>query len=392
MPTRLTFANVLKSTIYNKRKVLYDLKPPSGFVHRTEQRNELIVELSPILLNSAVQGIFVYGTPGTGKTGLILELLDEIKKEAKKNKVNLNTHYLNCSENRTETTILMELLMNLNPSKNYPKMGWTRKKAVSEFENVLDDIGGNILFALDEVDYALRESGDDILYRLSRINDKIKANVSTIIISNDIKVMDYIKPRTQSTFGRVKVIFSPYAAEELFDILKQRVEYAFKPEVVSEAVIKKIGELEAERGGDARKALELLDSCAKNALSKGRDKITLDLVEEADKNLEQDSTVKILSSLAKHHKVLYLALLKGKKETMSSKEVYKHYLKECGAYDTEPLTERRIRSFLVELGELGLIETEVGWLKDLKKKSRKITLNLDPAIKNKVRKLLRDSI
>jgi len=392
MSTKLTFANVLKSTVYKNRKVLYDLKPPSGFVHRTEQRNELIVELSPILLNSAVQGIFVYGTPGTGKTGLILELLDEIKKETKKNDVKLKTQYLNCSENRTETTILMELLMNLNPSKSYPKMGWTRKKAASEFEKVLDDIGGNILFALDEVDYALRESGDDILYRLSRINDKINANVSTIIISNDIKVMDYIKPRTQSTFGRVKIIFSPYAAEELFDILKQRVEYAFKPEVVSEAVIKQISELEAERGGDARKALELLDSCAKSALSKGRDKITLDLVEEADKNLEQDSTIKVLSGLAKHHKILYLALLKGKKETMSGKEVYKQYLKECGAYDTEALTERRIRSFLVELGELGLIETEVGWLKDLRKKSRKITLNLDPAIKNKVRKLLRDSI
>jgi len=392
MPTKLTFANVLKSTIYKDRKVLYDLKPPSGFVHRTEQRNELIVELSPILLNSAVSGIFVYGTPGTGKTGLIRELLEELKKEAKKNAVKLKTQYLNCSENRTETTILMELLMNLNPGKEYPKMGWTRKKAVSEFEKVLDDIGGNILFVLDEIDYALKEGGDDILYRLSRINDNIKANISTIIISNDVKVMDYIKPRTQSTFGRVKIIFSPYTAEELFDILKQRSEYAFKPEVVSEAVIKKISELEAERGGDARKALELLDSCAKIALSKARDKITLDLVEEADRNLEQDSAIKVLSSLAKHQKILYLALLKGKKETMNSKDVYKKYLKECESYDLEALTERRIRSFLVELGELGLIETEVGWLKDLRKKSRKITLNLDPAIKNKVRKLIRDSI
>jgi len=392
MPTKLTFANVLKSTLYKNRAVIYDLRPPAGFVHRTQQRNELIVELSPILLNSAVQGIFIYGTPGTGKTGLIYELLDELKNEAKKNKVKLKTLYLNCSENRTETTILMELLINLNPSKSYPKMGWTRKKAVSEFEKVVNEIGGNILLALDEVDYALRESGDDILYRLSRINDKIDANVSTIIISNDIRVMDYIKPRTQSTFGRVKIIFSPYTAEELFDIMNQRVEFAFKPGIVSEAAVKKISELEAERGGDARKALELLDSCAKIAISKGRDKITLDLVEEADRNLEQDSTIKTLTGLAKHQKILYLALLKGKKEVMGGKEVYKQYLKECEAYDVEPLTERRIRSFLVELGELGLIETEVGWLKDLRKKSRKIILNLDSAIKNKVRKLLRDGI
>lgn len=392
MPTKLTFANVLKSTIFRDRKILYDLAPPSGFVHRTEQRNELIVELSPILLNSAVPGIFIYGTPGTGKTGLTFELMKELEKEAKKNAIKLKTVYLNCSENRTETTILMELLTNINPGGKYPKMGWTRKKAVSEFQKVTNEIGGNILFALDEVDYALRETGDDILYRLSRINNKIKANISTIIISNDIKVGDYIKPKTQSAFGRVKIIFSPYSAEELYDILKDRVKYAFKEDVVSEAALKKISELEAERGGDARKTLELLDNCAKIALSKKRDKITLDLVEEADRNLEQDSTVKILTGLAKHQKILYLALLKGKTEMMNGKQVYKNYLKECKSYHIESLTERRIRSFLVEFGELGLIETEVGWLKNLRKKSRKITLNLDKAIKNKVRKLLRDSI
>jgi cell division control protein 6 len=389
---KLTFANVLKGSIFKKRETLYELVPPGGFVHRTEQRNELVVELSPVLLNSAVKGIFVFGPPGTGKTGLISELLNEIKREADKNNVNLRTLYLNCSENRTETTILMELLMGLNPNTEYPKMGWTRKKAVSEFEKVTNEIGGNILFALDEVDYALREGGDDILYRLSRINDKIKANVSTMIISNDIKVMDYIKPKTQSTFGRVKIIFSPYTSEELFDILDQRKNTAFKNGVVSEAVLKKISELEAERGGDARKALELLDSCAKIALSKSSNQITLDLVSEADKNLEQDSTIKLLSGLAKHQKILYLALLKGKKGTLDGKQVYKKYMKECKKYDSEPLTERRIRSFLVELGELGLIETEVGWLKNLKKKGRKITLNLDPAVKNKVRKLLRDGI
>jgi Cdc6-like AAA superfamily ATPase len=156
-------------------------------------------------------------------------------------------------------------------------------------------------------------------------------------------------------------------------------------------VLKKISELEAERSGDARKALELLDGCAKIALSKDRNKITLDLVEESDRNLEQDSTIKLLSGLAKHQKILYLALLKGK-GTLDGKGVYKKYVKECSAYDAEPLTERRIRSFLVELGELGLIETEVGWLKNLRKKGRKITLNLDPAVKNKVRKLLRDGI
>ncbi len=64
--------------------MIYALNPPSGLLHRTEQKNELIMELAPILMNSAVSCIFVYGNPGTGKTSLILELSEKLSHEAKK--------------------------------------------------------------------------------------------------------------------------------------------------------------------------------------------------------------------------------------------------------------------------------------------------------------------
>ncbi len=392
MPNEITFANVLKNPIYNDRDVLYALHPPGGLVHRTEQKNELIMELSPILMNSAVSGIFVYGTPGTGKTSLVLELIDELEKEAKKNSINLTKAYVNCSENRTETTILIELLSQLNASKEYPRLGWTRSKAISEFTKLLNEETRNIIVVLDEVDYVLRESGDDILYRLSRINDSVKSRVNTIIISNDVRVADYIKPKTQSAFGRVKVIFAPYSAEELEDILKDRVKYAFKPNVVGEAVIKKISEIEAQKGGDARRALELLDSCAKIAISKGRSKVTLDLVDEADTNLEQNSVMNAITSLTKHQKILLLAMLKNQKKVMIGGDVYNEYVQMCENYNVKPLTERMIRSFIVHLTELGLIDSEIGWLGTINKKIRKITFNLDKALKKKAEKLLRDTI
>ncbi len=388
---KLTFASMLKGSLYKNRDIIYDVVPPTGFVHRTDERNQLIMELSPILMNSAVSSVFIYGTPGTGKTGLMFELMKELETEAKKNKVKLKSAYVNCSEKRTETIVLIEILSELT-GKEYPKVGWTRAKAVSEFIKVLDEIGDNILVILDEVDYTLRESGDDILYRLSRVNSQAKSNLSTVLISNDIKVGDYIKPKTASTLGRVRVIFSPYTSEELFDILNARAKSAFKANTISDAVLKKVGEIESARGGDARKALELMDACAKLAMSKKRNQVTLDLVDDAYNNLEQDTAIKTLTGLAKHQKLLYLALLKGKTDVLDGKGVYKSYLGECSSYNEEPLSERRIRSFLVEFGELGLIESEVGWLKDLRKKSRKITLNLDKALKNKVRKMLRDTI
>lgn len=388
----MTFASVLKNPIYQRRDVLYALTPPTGFLHRTAQKNELVMELAPILMGNAVSSVFVYGNPGTGKTGLILELIKELEEEATKNGITLKTAYVNCSENRTEIVILLEVLNQLVRDREYPKMGWNRAKAIDEFNKVIDELQCHVLVVLDEVDYVLKEAGDDILYRLSRINSDKKLPVSSLIISNDVRVSDYIKPRTQSTIGRVKVIFSPYTAEELGDILKERARFAFKEGVVSEPVLKKIAEIEAARDGDARKALELLDNCAKNAIAKKRTKITLDLVDEADATLERDQMLNVIASLTQHQKLVYLAILNNQKKIIGGADVYKLYLETCESYNTKPLTERRVRSFVVGLNETGLIQSEVGWLSDLKKKTRKIEITLDTALRSKAMKLIRDSI
>jgi cell division control protein 6 len=388
----VTFASVLQNPIYRDRDVLYALVPATGLLHRTEQKNELIMELAPILMNSAVNCVFVYGNPGTGKTAVITELMGELSGEAKKRKVKLKKAYVNCSENRTETTILIDMLSQLNPGKTYPRVGWTRAKAISEFTKVAGDLKTNIIAVLDEVDYALKESGDDIIYRLSRINDKVESKVSTILISNDVRVADYIKPKTQSTLGRVKVIFAPYAAEELHDILKDRAKHAFNKDVVSEQVLSKVSEIEASRGGDARKALELLDSCAKIAIAKNVKKVSLDLVDEADKTLEKDTIFNVVATLTKHQKLLFLAMIKSSKAEFDGGAVYKLYTEVCGKHNVQPLTVRSVRTFLINMSELGLIQSEVTWLRSLRKKSRTIKLQVDAATRKKLRKTIRDSI
>ncbi len=393
MTEEISFESVLKNPIYKNRDLIYALNPPTGLLHRTEQKNELVMELAPVLMNSAISCIFVYGNPGTGKTSLIFELSEKLGQEAKKNSIEFNKLYVNCSENRSETTILVDLLAQMNPDKEYPRLGWNRAKAIEEFTKELEKKNSNILVVLDEVDYVLKESGDDILYRLSRINESnLKSKVSTIIISNDVRVAEYIKPRTQSAFGRVKIIFTPYGVDDLADILRDRVKLALKPGVCSDTVIEKIAEIEANRGGDARRALELLDSCAKITMAKGASKITLDVVGEADANLENNSILNTVASLTKHQKLLYLTMLKNQKKVMVGGDVYKEYQELCKQYNTEPLTERMIRSFFVNFTELGLIKSEIGWLQSANKKIRKITFNLDKALFKKAEKLLRDTI
>ena len=92
----------------------------------------------------------------------------------------------------------------------------------------------NLLIVLDEIDHTLKQSGDDILYLLSRINDFVSSRVTTIIISNDVNVSNYIKPRVTSSFGRNKIIFTPYNANDLLKIMQDRIDYCFKAGVIGE--------------------------------------------------------------------------------------------------------------------------------------------------------------
>lgn len=398
----MTFSSVLNNQVYQRRDVLYSLIPPSGFLHRTAQKNGLIMELAPILMGSAVSCVFVYGNPGTGKTGVITSLVDELRNEAKTRNITLQSIYVNCSENRTETVILLHILSQLYPDREYPKMGWTRAKVLHEFNSALAKERGQLLLVLDEVDYVLKEDGDDILYHLSRIhgsnaagnngNGSARTHVSTIVISNDVRVSDYIKPRTSSTLGRVKVIFPPYSDDELYDILKARASSAIRKGAIADPVLRKIAEIEAQRNGDARKAMELLDNCAKSAMAKNRDKITLDLVSDADAALEQDQALSVITSLTQHQKLAYLSILRHEKSMMGGMDVYRLYHETCSSYNIKPLSERRVRSFCINLNELGLIESNVGWLSDLKKKTRRIEVTLDSAVREKVVKVLRDSL
>ena len=86
MKEEISFASVLKNPIYKNRDAIYAMNPATGLVHRTEQKNELVMELAPILMNSPVTSVFVYGNPGTGvqdlsQADLVVNSLREINKE-----------------------------------------------------------------------------------------------------------------------------------------------------------------------------------------------------------------------------------------------------------------------------------------------------------------------
>ena len=89
----------------------------------------------------------------------------------------------------------------------------------------MDRRGGVFVIVLDEIDHLVRKAGDDLLYNLTNMNSSLKSARACVIgISNDLKFTDFLDPRVRSRLGQLDVLFRPYDAEQLQDILRQRAQ------------------------------------------------------------------------------------------------------------------------------------------------------------------------
>ena len=78
---------------------------------------------------------------------------------------------------------------------------------------------------LDEIDQAVKKINDDFLYNLMRLSSELsKTQISIIGISNDVKFLEMIDQRVKSSLSEEEMIFNPYNATQLKDILKKRAE------------------------------------------------------------------------------------------------------------------------------------------------------------------------
>src|SRR5690606_6057339 len=140
-----------------------------------------------------------------------------------------------------------------------PMTGWPTDQVYQELKNQLENMGGVLIIVLDEIDKLVKKSGDETLYNLSRINSDLKkSKVSMIGISNDLSFKDFLDPRVLSSLSEEELVFPPYNALQLCDILQQRADGAFVTEALDDGVIPLCAALAAQEHGDARRALDLL--------------------------------------------------------------------------------------------------------------------------------------
>ncbi len=347
--------------IFANREVLRSTFIPENLPHRKKQIKGLADTLSPALKGETPSNIVTYGKTGTGKTATVKYVSKELEEMGEKRGSKCTTLYINSEVFDTQYRVFAYLARVFN--KQVPMIGWPTDMVYSEFKTGVDAEDRCVIVILDEVD-KLASKGDGALYNLSRINSELNhAKVSMIGISNDLTFTELLDQRVRSSLGEEEIIFPPYNANQLQDILGDRAEIAFNVSAVDDAVIPLCAAFAAQEHGDARRALDLLRASGEIAERTGSEMVTEGHVRLAGKKIEANRIVEVVKTLPLQSKVVLSGVLllhrERNKSRFSSGEVYNMYRKLCNHLGTEALTQRRVTDFVSELDILGLINAVV---------------------------------
>jgi len=365
----------VKKKIFKNESVLSVNYIPERPLFREQELKEIYLEISPIFDGHKATNLFIYGVTGTGKTMVIRYFLEKVVPKLNKD---LMYSYVNCREVGTEYRVLVKILRDLDI--DFPKLGMSTGDA---YRKLWESIDKPILVVLDEVDALVRRSGDGLLYNFSRSD-----YVSIIGISNDTTFTNMLDARTLSSLMKKDILFKPYNALQLQEILKQRAELAFHEGVLDEDVIPLCAALAAQEHGDARKAIELLYLSGKIAVSEGLDRITSEHVKKAVSALEVNNTIELIKSLPLIQKGVLYAILSYMKTHNTTKislqDVVSAYDKVRKHLDLPSISYKSISRIVGEFETYGILEGRLISLGRGKGVSKVLSLKIPMSVLDKI--------
>ncbi len=350
-----------RGSIFKNREVLSHSYIPDILPHREKQIDELAKIFAPALGERNPSNVFIYGKTGTGKTAVAKFLGKQLIKKGEELKISINFVYINCEIVDTQYRILQNISNHFIKKweERVPFTGWPTDEVYSQLVETIDGSGGVAIIVLDEVD---KVKDDEVLYNLSRINYELKkAKASIIGISNDIKFTEFLDPRIKSSLGQENIVFPPYKADELADILRERAAVALKENALDENVIPLCSAIAAQEHGDARRALDLLRVAAEVAEREGEKRVTEKHVKIAENKIELDRVNEIVRTLPVQSKIVLMSAIIGNEfyENLTTGDLYAIYEDLCKIAGVSALTQRRVADLISELDMVGIVTARV---------------------------------
>lgn len=387
-----------KNSIFRDKYILQTTYQPGNILHRGEQIKQIAAILAPVLKGERTSNLFLYGKTGTGKTLSIQYVKDILMKRLKKDlDFKLKIIYLNCKLKKvsdTEYRILAELIKKLGGS--VPETGLPTQAVYSKFIDIIDEEKQLIVLILDEIDQTVKKISSDFLYNLTRLNSELsKTQICVVGISNDLTFLDNVDPRVRSSLSEEEIVFPPYNALQIRDILKYRADDAFVEKVLHDGVIPKCAAFAAREHGDARRALDLLRIAGELAERDGSKKVHLKHIDDANEKMEKDKILDVIRTEPKQFQLVLSSIIqlseRKKNEAIFTGDVYNFYQNLCKQNHCEVLTQRRVSDIVQEFDMLGIINVRV-ISKGRGGRMREIRLAITDKIVKQAKEIIQDSL
>lgn len=312
---------VKNARVFRDREVLRHDYLPDRLPHREEQIRQVGEIVAPVLKGARSSNVLIYGKTGTGKTAVTKYVLGHLEAKAKELGAPVRCCYVNCRIVGSDYRVLATLAQSIGLT--VPFTGLSVGEVFDRFKVSLESSRITLIIVLDEADALIKVRGDGLLYELTRANENLRGSKLALIgISNDLRLKEFLDPRVLSSLSEEEIVFRPYDASELRNILRERALVAFHDGALSDAALGLCSALAAAEHGDARRALDLLRVAGEVTERCGATIVIEDHVREAEKHIELNRVFEALKNLTLHSKLVVLTRLSPEQSEYQSRDYW----------------------------------------------------------------------
>jgi cell division control protein 6 len=299
---------------------------PENYKYRDSQMEALAICIRPALKKGRPVNAVVLGSCATGKTTAIKKIFDMVERNSEK----VVCCYINCQLHTTRFGIFSQIYQRVF-GHFPPETGVPFSRIYQKIMQHLVAEEKALVVALDDVNYLFHsKNANKIFYDILRAHEVFPgARTGVFAILSDIEFRFALDKNVNSIFIPQDVIFQPYAREEIYNILKERTNLGFYPEVISDEILDEIVERTSE-SGDLRVGIDLLRVCGNLAESEASRTIENKHLNEALKRTGPASLAHTLNSLSAIENSLLELIINFKDENLTAGSLYELFKKDTG--------------------------------------------------------------
>jgi len=254
-------------TIFSNSDALDTDFIPKILPHREDQQRSIAESIAPLLKNRSGPSLILQGPAGVGKSVSAKRVLMDL--EELDDAIDISKVYVNCWKANTTYKVMTEIAHQIGFKFTH---NLKTNEIINKIIEKLDKRKG-VVIILDEADKA--DDYDFLYHILENLTRK-----TLILITNDESWSKKIDFRIASRLTPEIVNYSEYTSNQIFDILKERIKYAFYQNVWSEDLIEQVA-ITSSKFKDIRIAIKLVKQIGEVAENESSKKIEINHLNKA---------------------------------------------------------------------------------------------------------------